>query len=1115
MSQPIETSVVIKVDTAGDGKLAALSREVSALGEGAGDAAPEFQRLAAEIEGLAAKERLVGAFAAAKRETVAYAEAMRTAQVATRAAAQELRAKQAELAAATMAEREAAAALGEARKRHDELKASVAATAAELKTLRTASKASGADTASFAGQIREAQARLAELRKESTAAGQGARAIAADYKPTAQALKEAASAARGAQRAFEQNRLEAGRAKAAYEAQRLALHNTRQALAGAGIASTDLSGAQVRLAASAQQAAQRAGDLRARLASVGGESATATDSVSKLGGVANETAGRLKGLAAAIGVSGVLQTAASMEALRAGLAAVSGDAGKAAADLDFVKAAANRAGSDVQGAAKAFLSLSAATKGTAVEGEMTRRVFEAVASSMAVAGKSSAETQNALNALAQMAGKGVVSMEELRGQLGDALPGAMNAAATGLGVTTQELIALTESGQLTARQLFPALVAGLEELYGAGTQVGQTLGQEFANIRNAFVELVDNLQNSGGFDGLKWGAEVAQAAIVLLDIAIVGIGKTIGTLVAAVATLDFSGLPAAFAQIEAEARDKLNKAAVHNETLRNAMGLSAAQAAELSGQLTTTAVSATAVGAAAANATPAIRGMATATADAALKAAKAALQLGVGLPEALAKIDATQLQQLADTTLVKLREEVDFAAQAITGLALVQDHANTVLAEADAKWVALQTSGTATQEQLRSATNALLAAEQQVVATTTAMAEAQDVARQKTEAFNAAVEALGTRAAQILGVDLVQYSTKVSARFTASSRALDTLIDNFAPLQTAGVNASAAVTQAFGNMAARAANTTELDTLLAKLVQLGQDGKLSAEQVSTALAQINARFDEITPGINSVAEAFRELRITTDAELRKTAESARSAFEQIRNSGTASTRELQEAFATYARRAIEANGGVATEALKAEAALYKVRIEADAAGRTIVSAAQAGTVALAQLGQQADEVTGKIGAIERAASGLDGVWDADGNLIRKPNERGGLGSGGGAGGSVAVYNNWAQWDERALRRAAAGQFGPAVAQAARDEIARRAGGASSSSSSSSTVPSPQGGRPSTQPPASAAASPAGIAPSRVVRVELAVGGRNAISVFAQETEADRLLLDLEEAYGRS
>jgi len=256
-----------------------------------------------------------------------------------------------------------------------------------------------------------------------------------------------------------------------------------------------------------------------------------------------------------------------MESMREGLRAVSGSAEAAGRDMEFVRTVANRVGADVVQVGQAYLGLAAATKGTAVEGEPTRQVFEAVATAMGKAGKSAAETQNALTALAQMASKGTVSMEELRGQLGEALPGALQAAANGLGITTQDLIKLVENGEIAASDLFPALSKGLKDLYG-GAPAAQTLSQEITNIKNAFVEMAANLGEAGGLDALKKGAEVAQAAIVYLDDTLVTTGKTIGVVMAAIATLDFSGLKQSFADIEAESRDKLLKAAQHNDVLR-------------------------------------------------------------------------------------------------------------------------------------------------------------------------------------------------------------------------------------------------------------------------------------------------------------------------------------------------------------------------------------------------------------------------------------------------------------------------------------------------------------------------------------------------------------------
>ena len=286
-----------------------------------------------------------------------------------------------------------------------------------------------------------------------------------------------------------------------------------------------------------------------------------------LGGAAGRLAASLAG---AFTFRELVTAAAEMEKLAVGLEAVTGSSTQARAELEYLRALSTRIGADVSATGNAWLGFQAAIKGTAVEGEIGRQVFEAVAVSMAKAGKSSAETNNALLALQQMASKGVVSMEELRGQLGEALPGALQSAANGMGVTTQQLMQMVESGQVAAQDLFPALAKGLNELYG-GAQPAQTLAQEITNVKNAFVEMAANIGEAGGLSALKVGAEGAQAAIVLLDAALVSTGKTIGVLVGAFASMDFSQVRTMLAEVEAEAEDKLAKAAQHNDTLRAAL----------------------------------------------------------------------------------------------------------------------------------------------------------------------------------------------------------------------------------------------------------------------------------------------------------------------------------------------------------------------------------------------------------------------------------------------------------------------------------------------------------------------------------------------------------------
>lgn len=356
-----------------------------------------------------------------------------------------------------------------------------------------------------------------------------------------------------------------------------------------GIAAATASQALSRIDSEIESTASAAADLDKRLATAAQRMGAAGDAASEaakktsvLGEAAKSAAAQL---ATAFTLRELVQAAAQMEQVQAGLKAVFGSAEEAARGMEFVRGVATRVGADVADTAKAFLGLSAATKGTAVEGEPTRAVFEAVATSMAKAGKSSAETQNALLALSQMASKGVVQMEELRGQLGEALPGALQAAADGLGITTQDLMKLAEAGQLTASDIFPALAKGLDKLYGSAPQA-QTLSAEITNVKNAFVEMAANIGEAGGLSALKTGAEIAQAALVNLDVVLVSTGKTIGILAGAVATMNFSRLKEEFAAVQAEAEQKLLKAAQHNDVLRASIEASgnAAQIAALKQQ---------------------------------------------------------------------------------------------------------------------------------------------------------------------------------------------------------------------------------------------------------------------------------------------------------------------------------------------------------------------------------------------------------------------------------------------------------------------------------------------------------------------------------------------------
>jgi tape measure domain-containing protein len=162
-----------------------------------------------------------------------------------------------------------------------------------------------------------------------------------------------------------------------------------------------------------------------------------------------------------------------------------GDLRATAEDLAYVRRFANELGLELNGTAVQFAKINAAAKGTSLEGEGIRRVFEGVAKAATVFNLSGAETEGVFLALQQMISKGKVSAEELRGQLGERLPGALQIAARALGVTTAELDRMLESGEL-----------GLDFLSKFGAQLEKEMGQRAQDAAKGTAQSVQRLENA-------------------------------------------------------------------------------------------------------------------------------------------------------------------------------------------------------------------------------------------------------------------------------------------------------------------------------------------------------------------------------------------------------------------------------------------------------------------------------------------------------------------------------------------------------------------------------------------------------------------------------------------
>ena len=222
-----------------------------------------------------------------------------------------------------------------------------------------------------------------------------------------------------------------------------------------------------------------------------------------------------------------------LDTFRRAMNAVYKDTALVASQLEFLRKTATDGGVGVGGLSDSFVKFSASMKSANVPVEQSNALFASLTRAAGSLGLGAERTSLALDALSQIASKGVVSMEELRQQLGDSLPGALSLTAKGLGITDAELVKLVESGNLAARDFFPAFTAGLRELHGET----EGLVPLWERLKNAFTLAAQNAGDAGGINIMTAALKLLTAAVGIVVGALNGFMEMIGLVAKALALL--------------------------------------------------------------------------------------------------------------------------------------------------------------------------------------------------------------------------------------------------------------------------------------------------------------------------------------------------------------------------------------------------------------------------------------------------------------------------------------------------------------------------------------------------------------------------------------------------
>ncbi|NPM76721.1 tape measure protein [Escherichia coli] len=200
----------------------------------------------------------------------------------------------------------------------------------------------------------------------------------------------------------------------------------------------------------------------------------------------------------------IVEAAAEMERMRVmlrGLNKEKSNPGQAAADdMKYIVDMAQNAPFAMQALTDSFVKFRSAGL------DPTDGSLKALVDSVARFGGDSELLKRAAVAVQQMSGKGVVSMEELRQQLGEAVPNAMQAMADAAGITMGELTKAVSSGTVEAKQALSLMFVGLRaENENAAKDMMQTYTGALAQLQTSFTLFADRVGQTGYLDSLSKG----------------------------------------------------------------------------------------------------------------------------------------------------------------------------------------------------------------------------------------------------------------------------------------------------------------------------------------------------------------------------------------------------------------------------------------------------------------------------------------------------------------------------------------------------------------------------------------------------------------------------------
>ena len=233
---------------------------------------------------------------------------------------------------------------------------------------------------------------------------------------------------------------------------------------------------------------------------IGGSLGALQGSFSKLSHIVGQGIDILRGLGVGLeyAFSSIVKELDKIQGFQAIMSVTTKSTEEVGRSYEWLRGIADRLGVQFDALTSNYAKLVAALPQGAEGLKTAQTVFLGIADAARTLHASNNDIQLMFYAVTQMASKGTVSMEELRRQLGEKLPGTMQIAAKALNTLPETLEAAIKKGIVSSEKFLPIFGAALVRTFGdSAEQASKSVSAALNRLTNVWVDFVKSILDSG------------------------------------------------------------------------------------------------------------------------------------------------------------------------------------------------------------------------------------------------------------------------------------------------------------------------------------------------------------------------------------------------------------------------------------------------------------------------------------------------------------------------------------------------------------------------------------------------------------------------------------------